>query len=407
MSASQHTTHRLHSTRSVETELIHGGEQHNTTRAVVPPIWQTSTYKAPESADDFAELASAINPKEFYSRYGNPTNAQVQEILAKLEGAETAVLAASGMGAISAAILSVVSAGGHIVAQTSLYAGTFALLRDLLPRFGIETTFVDQTRIEAFEAALRPNTQLIYVETPSNPLMTLTDLKAVATLAKVHGITTFCDNTFATPLAQRPLEHGIDLSLHSATKYLGGHSDLTAGAACGNAHLIERIWKTTVLLGCALSSFDSWLLLRGLRTLSLRVQKASANAAQLAAYLEAHPKIARVHHPSLPSHPQHQLAREQMHGFTAMMSFEVKGATPEEQYHKAQTLIGSMKLAVNAVSLGGVESLIVHPASMWHAQYTAEQRDAAGISAGLVRFSAGIEACSDLIADFEQALSRL
>lgn len=407
MSASHHAADTTHAERHLETELIHGGERHNTTRAVVPPIWQTSTYKAPDAPEDFAELASSINPKEFYSRYGNPTNAQAQEILAKLEGADAAALAASGMGAISAAILSVVSAGGHIVAQSALYAGTLALLRDMLPKFGIETTFVDQTRIEAFETALRPNTQLIYVETPSNPLMILTDLKAVAKLAKARGITTFCDNTFATPLAQRPLEHGIDLSLHSATKYLGGHSDLTAGAACGNARLIEQIWKTTVLLGCALSSFDSWLLLRGLRTLSLRVEKASATAEKLAAYLEAHPKIARVYHPSLLSHPQHRLARAQMHGFTAMMSFEVKGETPEAQYQNAQTLIRSMKLAVNAVSLGGVESLIVHPASMWSAQYTPAQREAAGISAGLVRFSVGIEACDDLIADFEQALSSL
>lgn len=389
----------------IETLLIHGGAHHNTTRAVVPPIWQTSTYKAPQQPEDFAELASKINPKEFYSRYGNPTNAQVQEILATLEGAEASVLNASGMGAIAAAILSTVRAGGHIIAQSSLYAGTMTLLRDMMPKFNIETTFVDQTCIEAFRKAIRPNTQLIYVETPSNPLMRLTDLRAVAELAKSYGITTMCDNTFATPLAQRPIDYGIDLVLHSATKYLGGHSDLTAGAACGRAHLVEQIWRTSVVLGSALSAFDSWLLLRGLRTLSLRVQKACETAEKLAAYLEAHPKIACVHHPSLPSHPQHKLACEQMRNFTAMMSFEVKGDTPEEQYERAQRLICALRLAHHAVSLGGVESLIVHPASMWSAQYTAEQRKEAGISAGLVRFSTGIEACSDLMDDFEQALS--
>ncbi len=389
----------------IETLLIHGGAHHNTTRAVVPPIWQTSTYKAPAQPEDFAELASAINPKEFYSRYGNPTNAQVQEILASLEGAETALLTASGMGAIAAAILSTVRAGGHIVAQHSLYAGTMALLRDTMPKFNIETTFVDQTCMDAFRHAIRPNTQLIYVETPSNPLMMLTDLKAVAALAKSYGIITMCDNTFATPLAQRPIDYGIDLVLHSATKYLGGHSDLTAGAVCGKAHLVEQIWKTTIVLGSSLSAFDSWLLLRGLRTLALRVQKACATAEKLAAYLDAHPKIARVYHPSLPSHPQHKLACEQMRNFTAMMSFEVKGETPQEQYERAQRLIGAMKLARHAVSLGGVESLIVHPASMWRAQYTDQQRTDAGLRAGLVRFSTGIEACHDLIDDFEQALS--
>lgn len=391
----------------IETLLIHGGEFHNTTRAVVPPIWQTSTYKAPDDATAFAELARSHNPKEFYSRYGNPTNAQVQEILANLEGAEAAVLTASGMGAISAAVLAVVRAGGHIVTQTALYAGTLVLFRDVLPSFGIETTFVEQTDLEAFRAAVRPNTQLIYVETPANPLMTLTDLRAIASLAHEHGIFTICDNTFATPLVQQPLQLGIDAVVHSATKFLGGHSDLTAGVVCGSQSFIEAVWKKTLILGCALSAFDSWLLLRGLRTLALRIRQANETANALAAYLHTHPKIACVHHPSLPSHPQYALACQQMRGFTAMLSFEVKGHSELEQFQKAQAVIRTMKLATNAVSLGGVESLVVHPASMWSAQYTAEQLTAAGIRAGLVRVSVGLEHPDDLLQDFAQALDTI
>ncbi|MDW8465343.1 MAG: aminotransferase class I/II-fold pyridoxal phosphate-dependent enzyme [Chloroherpetonaceae bacterium] len=318
----------------IETLLIHGGEWHNTTRAVVPPIWQTSTYKAPDDADAFAELARSPNPKEFYSRYGNPTSAQVQEILAQLEGAEAAVLTASGMGAISSAVLAVVKAGGHIVSQTSLYAGTLTLFRDVLPALGIETTFVEQTDAQAFEQAIRPNTQLLYVETPANPLMKLTDLQAVATIAKSKGIFTLCDNTFATPLVQQPLQWGIDAVVHSATKFLGGHSDLTAGVVCGSKAFIEAVWKKTVILGCALSAFDAWLLLRGLRTLSLRVRQANETAAKLAAYLHSHPKVACVYHPSLPSHPQHALACKQMQGFTAMLSFELRGRSEQERFSK-------------------------------------------------------------------------
>ncbi len=389
----------------VETRLIHGGDEFNKTKAVAPPIWQTSTYKAPESPEDFSALAASINPSEFYARHGNPTNKQIEDILATLEGTESAVLTSSGMGAISAVVLSQVKAGEHIVAQSSLYAATMTLLRDVLPKWNIEVSFVDQTNNGEFEAAVKPNTKLIYVETPSNPLMRLTDLAFIGKLGRARNIITVCDNTFATPLNQRPCDFGIDAVVHSATKYLGGHSDLAAGAICASKQIIDDSWKMMILLGSSLASFDAWLLLRGLRTLSLRMKQHNDNALRLAKFLESCPTIERVHFPFLESHPQHALANAQMSGCSGMMSFEMKGKTDAERFERAQRLIKRLKLAANAVSLGGVETLVVHPASMWRYHYTDEQRKAAGIESGLIRLSVGIEHIEDLIADFEQALS--
>lgn len=406
---SEHTgdlTEKFPSEFHPETLLIHAGDAHNTTSAVVPPIWMTSTYKAPALSDEFATLAASVNPAEFYSRHGNPTNLQVQTILAALEGTESSLVTASGMGAISAAIFSTVKAGDHIITQSSLYAAAMLLMKTHLPKFGIEVSFVDQTDSNAFEAALKPNTTLIYVETPVNPTMRLTDLSDIGRIGKAHGITTMCDNTFSSPVNQNPASFGIDVVLHSATKYLGGHSDLTAGAICGTEKFIEAAWRTMIVLGSSLSSFDSWLLLRGLRTLSLRVEQSNRNAGQLAEFFMAHPNIANVHYPGLTTHPQHAIAERQMKGFGGMMSIEVAGETEEEKFSAAQKFITSLKLAANAVSLGGVETLAVHPASMWSLHYTAEEKRTSGISAGLVRLSVGIEHIDDLIADFKQALER-
>ncbi|MBC8044165.1 MAG: PLP-dependent transferase [Rhizobacter sp.] len=390
-----------------DTLLIHAGDEHNLTAAVVPPIWQTSTYKAPSLPEDFSTLASSVNPAHFYSRHGNPTNDQVQAILARLEHTETSLVTASGMGAITAAVLSVVKSGDHIVTQSSLYAATVLLFRNLLSKFDVSVSYVDQTDVAAFEAALQPNTTLIYVETPSNPSMKLTDLAAIARLAKSRGVMTMCDNTFASPVNQRPADFGIDLVLHSATKYLGGHSDLTAGAVCGSEKTVEAAWRTMIITGASLASFDSWLLLRGLRTLNMRVEKSNQNALALAAFLESHPKIAHVFYPGLASHPQHTLAAAQMTGFGGMMSFELAGATEALQFDAAQTVVRETKLATNAVSLGGVETLIVHPASMWSLHYSAAEKKSMGISAGLLRLSVGIEHAGDLIRDFEQALAQI
>jgi methionine-gamma-lyase len=384
-----------------QTKCIHAPRELNRTSAISPPIWQTTTFLA-ESSEHFAELAKAVKPTEFYSRYGNPTHQQVEAVMATLEGGEAAMVTASGMGAISTSVLSLLDKGDHVVAQRNLYAGTASLLEDVLPRWGIECTFVDQTKAERWAEALRPNTKLIYVETPANPLMRLTDLQAVAALGKTRGITTIVDNTFATPINQRPLVSGIDVVIHSGTKYLGGHSDVTAGVIIGSTAFIERAWRFHIVIGAALGPFDAWLLLRGIRTLGVRVERHNQNALVLARFFESHPKIQRVNYPGLESHPQHELARKQMSGFTGVMSIELRGG-----YETAVRFIASLKLGSYAASLGGFETLLVHPAAMWGDTLTDPQRKAMEVGENLVRISVGLEDEQDLIDDFSQALEQV
>jgi len=383
---------------SVETRLIHTDRDLNSTSSVAVPIYQTATFRG-DSARDFATRASQPRHPEFYTRYGNPNLQQVESVLASLEGSEAALVTASGMGAVSATVLALLNKGDHIVAQENHYGGTLNLLRSFLPRFGVEVTQVDQRDTAQFQAAIRSNTKLILVETPANPLMTVTDLRAVAAIAKGHGITTLIDNTFATPINQRPLDLGIDLSFHSATKYFGGHSDLIAGAVMGSAESITKIWNTHVLLGAALGPFDAWLVLRGLRTLALRVRQHNENAMALAECLEGHKAVTVVHYPGLKSHPQHGIARSQMSGFGGMLSFEIKGG-----YEAADKFLSRLRLASRAASLGGVETLAVHPASNFLHYMTLEEAAKIGIAPGLLRISVGLEGKDDLIADFEQAL---
>lgn len=321
--------------------------------------------------------------------------------MVSLEGGEAALVTASGMGAIFASVMSVLQKGDHVVAQRNLYANTTVLLETLLPRWGIECTFVDQTSTDGWAEALRPNTKLIYAETPTNPLMRLTDLRAVAKLGKDHGITTIVDNTFATPINQRPLGYGIDVVLHSATKYIGGHHDVTAGVIIGSQAFMERAWRFHIVMGAALSPFDAWLLLRGLRTLGIRVERHNQNALAVARFFESHPRIERVNYPGLASHPQHELARNQMSGFTGIMSVELKGG-----YEEAESFITSLKLGAYAASLGGFETLLVHPAAMWSDTLTVDQRRAMEVSESLVRISVGLEDERDLIDDFAQALEQ-
>ena len=381
----------------VQTKATHAGKELNTTHAVSSPIWLTTTFRADSNAH-FAEIASATRPAEFYTRYGNPTHKEAEAAICALEGGEAALLTSSGMGAVFAAVMSAVSAGDHVVAQRSLYAGVETLMKELA-RFGVAVTYVDQTRPEDFAAAVRPETRLIYVETPTNPLMALTDLGAVAELGRARGVTTIVDNTFATPVNQRPLELGLDLVVHSATKYLGGHHDITAGCLVGAREHVERAWRFSLMAGATMSPFDAWLLLRGVRTLGLRVERHNANALALARFLEGHPRVERVYYPGLASHPQHELARRQMRGFTGMLSFELRGS-----YEEAERVIASLRLATYAASLGGYETLVVHPAAMWGLQLSAEQKDEMGVSPGLIRVSAGLEDEADLLADFRQAL---
>ncbi|MDT7689198.1 MAG: cystathionine gamma-lyase [Acidobacteriota bacterium] len=382
----------------VQTRAIHAGKGENRTRAVTPPIWQTTTFSA-DSSEHFAEVASAVRPAEFYTRYGNPTHKEVEATIVALEGGEAALLTSSGMGAVFTALMSTLKAGDHVVAQTNHYAGSMTLFEEMPRRFGVEVTLVDQTQAEAFAGAMRPNTRVIYAESPTNPLMQITDLRAVAELARGRGVTTIVDNTFATPVNQRPLEFGFDAVIHSATKYLGGHSDVTAGVIVSSREFTDRAWHFSLLAGSILSPFDGWLLLRGLRTLGLRIERHNSNAMALARFLKAHPKVERVYYPGLESHPQHELARTQMSGFTGMLSAELRGG-----FETAERFISSLKLATNAASLGGHETLIVHPAAMWRGYMTAEQLRARGLSDSLVRISIGIEDERDLIADFARAL---
>lgn len=385
----------------MQTRAVYTAKEIDRTTSISPPIYQTTTFSA-ATAEDFAEIAVATRPAEFYTRYGNPNHEMVEATLAALEGGETALVTSSGMAAIFAVMLGTLSQGDHLVAQRNHYAGAMTLLRDYLPRWGITVTLVDQTDTAAFAAAIRPETRMLYVETPVNPLMQITDLRSIVAMARAHGLLTVCDNTFATPINQRPLELGVDAVIHSATKYIGGHHDATAGAIVGGRELIERVWRFALVAGSTLSPFDSWLLLRGLRTLGLRVERHNQNALALATFLESHPSVARVYYPGLPSHPQHELARSQMDGFTGMLSVELKGG-----YRAADGLISGLRLATRAASLGGFETLVVHPASMWSLQLSAETRQSTGINDGLVRISVGLEDEADLLADFAQALEAL
>lgn len=383
----------------MQTKAVYAAKELNRTTAISPPIWQTTTFGA-ETAEEFAEIAIATKPQEFYTRYGNPNHAMVEQTLAELEGGESGLVFGSGMGAIFSAIASQLNSGDHVIAQQNHYAGATTLLKEIFPRWGIEVSFVDQTSNAEFAEAVRPNTKLIYVETPVNPLMQLTDLRFIVELAKSNNLLTICDNTFATPINQRPLDFGVDAVIHSATKYIGGHHDVTAGAMVGNRDLIERVWRFALVAGAALSPFDAWLLLRGLRTLGLRVQRHNSNAMALAKFFETHPKVARTYYPGLESHPQYELANAQMSGFTGMLSVELRGG-----YSAADKVMSSLKLGVRAASLGGFETLVVHPASMWSLQLSAEQRAATGINDGLVRISVGLEDEADMLRDFDQALA--
>lgn len=384
---------------SLQTRMIHLDREANNTAAVSPPIFQTSTYLlgTPEQG---AELAAQVAPAAYYTRYGSPNAKQVEAVLADLEGGDSALAVGSGMAAIATAILSNLRAGDHIVAQQTHYTATLSLLDETLPRYGIEVTQVDQRDAGAFERAVRTNTRIFYSETPTNPTMDLTDLRATAQIAHAAGALAICDNTFASAYNQRPLELGYDLVVHSATKYLNGHADVTAGAIVGSQTLVEAAWEYARVHGPVLHPFEAWLLRRGLQTYGLRMAAHNANALRIARFLEAHAAVERVYYPGLESHPQHELARRQMSGgFGGMLAFELKGG-----YDAAYRAIRRTRVCLLAVSLGGVESLIVHPASMIHAHQSDDQRTSAGISPGLIRLSVGIEDAADIIADLEQAI---
>lgn len=384
--------------RRPDTLLIHADREDSGDAALAPSIHPSVTHAASD-ADQFAEMATRPRHPRFYTRYGNPTHERVARMIARLEGGEAALMTASGMGAVSAVLLGLLAAGERAVAQTSHYMGTTQLFSELLPRFGVRVELVDQADTAGLVAAVRRGARLVMVETPSNPTMTLTDLRAVAEAARAAGAISVADNTFATPLNQQPLSYGIDVVVHSATKYLGGHHDLIAGVVVSRAALVDRIWQSTIALGSTLGAFDAWLLLRGMRTLSLRVARANDNALAVAQFLEGHPAIEAVHYPGLESHPQHALARSQMRGFGGVLSARLRG-----DYARTQRFVSRLRLFAQAASLGGVESLAVHAAAMFGGTLDEPQMKAAGIVPNLVRLACGIEATEDLLADLAQAL---
>lgn len=379
------------------TRVTHGDEGIDPFADIGPPLHLTSTFAA-ATGEEFAEMATEPRHARFYSRYGNPTLARAEAVIAQLEGAEAALMAASGMGAIATTLLALTRQGDHVVAQQNHYMGTSKLLSELLPRFGVATTLVDQTDPAQFEDAITGATRVIVVETPANPTMQLTDLRAVAGLASPRDILTLADNTFASPLNQNPLAHGIDLVVHSGTKYLGGHHDLLAGVVAGPQALIERIWETSIVLGATAGAFDSWLLLRGLRTLPLRVKQHNATAQQIAEFLAAHPDVETVHYPGLPTHPQYDLACRQMRGFGGVLSFAVAGG-----FERTRRFMQELRLIRQAASLGGFETLAIHAAAMWEGTLGEEGAKAAGVQPNLVRLSIGLEDPLDLEADLARA----
>ncbi len=383
----------------LQTRLTHNALEANNTSAVSPPIFQTSTFVL-QSPEEGADLAAQVAPSMYYTRYGSPNTKQVEELLIALEESEAALAVGSGMAAITTALMANLHAGDHVVAQRTHYTATMSLFADTLPQFGIAVTLVDQRDPAAFAQAIRSNTRIVYTESPTNPTMDLTDLRATAEIAHTANALAITDNTFASSYNQRPLALGYDLVVHSATKYLNGHADVTAGVILGAKTLIDRAWEYLRVHGPVLHPFEAWLLRRGLQTYGLRMAVHNHTALAIAHFLEQHPAIARVYYPGLPSHPQHELARQQMvGGFGGMLSFEMKGG-----YDAAYQVIRRTQVCLLAVSLGGVQSLITHPASMIHAHQTDEERKAAGISPGLIRLSAGIENVEDLIEDLEQAL---
>lgn len=384
------------------TQVIHGGHEREAFGALVTPLYQSATFVF-ESAQQGGERFAGNELGYIYTRLGNPTTAELERKMAILEGAEAAAATASGMGAVSAALLANLQMGDHLVASNAVYGCTYALMTTQFARFGIEVSLVDFSSLTEIEAAIKSNTKVIFCETPVNPHLQVFDLASIANIAKRHQLVSIVDNTFMTPLLQRPLDFGIDLVIHSATKYLNGHGDVIAGIVCGSEEQLHKV-KYEILkdIGAVISPHDAWLILRGLKTLDVRLQRHCDSAQRVAEFLAEHPSITRVFYPGLKSHQGHKFIGQQMKRAGGVIAFEL-AANLEE----AMAFVGYLKLFSIAVSLGDAESLIQHPASMTHSPYTPEARAAAGIGDNLLRISIGLEDCDDIIGDLNQALARL
>ena len=378
-----------------ETVAIRSGRSSNDT-ALAPVIWASSTFVTP-TVDEGRRMATSTGAERFYSRYGNPSVNAFESAIAELEGAEGARAFSSGMGAVSAVVLGLCSKGDHIVSQRQIYAGTQMLLQSVCPRFGIDVTFVDGADPDAWDAAVIPGrTMLLLAETPANPRLDLVDLER---FGAIKGPMKAVDSTFATPLGQRPLDYGVDLVIHSATKAIGGHNDISLGVIAGERELLDWVWGFAVLQGANAGAFDAVGGLRGLRTLGVRLRQQTATAEALAVVLEADPRVAEVRHPSLPSHPQHELARRQMHHSGGLLTFDLAGGLDA-----GRAFVESTRICQLATSLGGPETLVTHPASTTHVNLLPDELAAAGISPGTVRMSVGLEATEDIIDDVLRGL---
>lgn len=385
--------HRFHP----ETESVHGGADFEKRNApLTEPIYQTSTFQVTDSD----EQVRATNTDRFYTRYGNPTHSAAEKRIAELEGADAALLFASGMNAITTSIFALVKAADHIVAQRDIYGGVTKFLSSWLPKLGVQTTFVDSTDYDQHVRAIQPNTKLLYLESPTNPTLRVIDLRKTAAIARQHGLISAIDGTFGTPINQRPAEFGIDLVLHSGTKYFAGHTDLICGIAAGRKDLIDTIRGTRTTLGGVMDPHAAFLLLRGMKTLAVRVERQNESALRVAEFLAQHPKVRSVNYPFLKGHPQRALAMDQMRGGGGVLSFEVEG-TGED----AKRVSEALKLFALAPSLGGAESLVSIPVLTSHAMISAEHRQKMSVTEQLVRLSVGLEHVDDLIADLDHALA--
>jgi methionine-gamma-lyase len=383
-------------------KLIHGGDFNDALGSATVPIYQTSTFIF-DSAEHGAACFAGESDGYIYTRIGNPTIHALETLLAELENGFGGIAASSGMAAVNIVYGAMLSQGDHIVSSAAVYGPSRVVLETYYKKFGVEATFVNTADIEEVRKAIRPETKLLYIETPSNPTIEITDLKACCELAHKHGIPVAVDNTFCSPYLQRPLELGADIVLHSLTKFINGHADIVGGVVIAKDEaLYKKLRSVMVTLGFNMDPHQAYLVIRGVKTLSLRIDRAQESAMKVATFLENHPKVEWVRYPGLVSHPQHELAKTQMSGFGSMISFELKGGV-----EAGRILMNSVQLAILAVSLGGVETLIQHPASMTHSKVSAEGKRTAGITDGLVRYSVGIEDVEDLITDLEQALANV
>lgn len=384
-----------------DTKLIHGGEIDDQFGSATVPIYQTSTFSF-DNAEDGAKCFSGENDGYIYTRIGNPTIAALERQIALLENGFGAIAVSSGMAAATTIYLGLLSTGDHIVSTDAIYGPSRSVVEKQFVRFGFQATYINTADIEAVKNAIRPNTKMLYIETPANPTMDITNLTACAEIAHKHGILLVVDNTFCSPYLQNPLDFGADIVFHSMTKFINGHADVVAGIIIAKENAIyAKLRNMMINMGCNMDPHQAYLVLRGLKTLSIRIDRAQENAQKVAGYLENHPKIAWIKYPGLKSHPQFQLAKQQMRGSGAMISFGLKSG-----FEGAKTLMNSVHLALLAVSLGGVETLIRHPASMTHSKVSVEDKNKAGITDDLIRLSVGIEDFNDIIEDLKLSLEK-